>query len=91
MVYTSNGIKISTFFEKKLGDEAEVVQCPFKSKYESHLDTTNIQNQRPHKKTESNISFASSHMYCVGVFSFGGDVLRSKVKDSALDNNAKLH
>ena len=28
-VYTSNGMKISTFW-KKIRDEAEVVQCPFK-------------------------------------------------------------
>ena len=28
-VYTSNGIKISTFLKKKSGVEAEVVQCPF--------------------------------------------------------------
>ena len=26
---TSNGIKISTFFWKKLGDDVELVQCPF--------------------------------------------------------------
>ena len=31
-VYASKGIKIATFFEKKKsGDEAELVQCPFKS------------------------------------------------------------
>ena len=31
-VNTSNGIKIPTFFRKKLGDDVELVQCPFKLK-----------------------------------------------------------
>ena len=37
---TFNGAQISTFLEKKLGDDVTLVQCPFNSEWISWLDTS---------------------------------------------------